>query len=776
MRPAILAYYGFCLLAVGCRRAAEPPAGAQETPTANSAQTGPTAGESAVRNPGPQAVSAVDYADITTDPPPGTRVPRSIQFTPDDTGLTFLDSSDGSLSQQLYSLNPKTGKRTQIVEPPDGGVKESNLSIEEQLRRERSRTRTLGIPRYTWSKEGSRILVPLSSGVYVQDGTAATLRQVIPVDDLPVLDPRFSRDGEHIAYVQDDELYVVPSGGGTPRQITRGARRTGRSHGLAEYIAQEEMGRHRGYWWSHDGKHLAFTEVDETHIPTYRIMHQGTKAVGPTAQEAHRYPFAGSQNATVRLGVVPSRGGPPRWMELGTNPPAYLARVDWLSDGRLAVQLQNREQSELQLMFFDTRTGKGTRVLTESSETWVNLHRLLWHLDKTAGEAAGGFVWGSERNGGFQHLYLYDRSGKLMRPLTTGEWKVTRIVSIDQSQGRVYFMGTKEGALERHLYSVDLTGDAIRRITTPAGTHQVVIDHGHKRYVDTHSSIDAPPRITLRSLADNRELAVIQTEPDPRLDRLKLRPPELVSIKTGDGETLHGAVYAPPSNFGRGPWPIVVSVYGGPHVQRVTDSWGMTVDLRAQHLRQRGFLVFKLDNRGSGNRGLAFEGRIKHNMGDIEVRDQAEGVRWLVDAGLGKPGGAAIYGWSYGGYVAAMAMARAAETFKVGVAGAPVTHWDGYDTHYTERYMGTPDNNPKGYERSSVMQHVQQMTGELLLVHGLIDENVHFRHTARLINALIAHDKDYELLLFPDSRHGPRKQEDRIYLERRIFEFIERHL
>ena len=242
---------------------------------------------------------------------------------------------------------------------------------------------------------------------------------------------------------------------------------------------------------------------------------------------------------------------------------------------------------------------------------------------------------------------------------------------------------------------------------------------------------------------------------DPRVEALGLTPPEPVEIESRDGETLYGALHRPPPEFGEGPHPCVVYVYGGPGPQVVSESWGMTCSMRVQHLRSRGYLVFMLDNRGSARRGLAFEGAIKGNMGDIEVRDQVDGVRWLVERGLADPERVGVYGWSYGGYMTLMCLSRAPEVFKMGVAGAPVVHWDGYDTHYTERYMGTPQSNPDGYRDSGVMAHIENLVGSLLIVHGLIDENVHFRHTARLVNSLIKARKRYELLLFPDERHMP---------------------
>jgi dipeptidyl-peptidase-4 len=255
-----------------------------------------------------------------------------------------------------------------------------------------------------------------------------------------------------------------------------------------------------------------------------------------------------------------------------------------------------------------------------------------------------------------------------------------------------------------------------------------------------------------------------------------LRPPQLATLQNRSGVSLYAAIFRPPEQFGPGPYPTIVQVYGGPHVQKVTNSWTLTINMRAQYLSSMGFLVFALDNRGSARRGLEFEAAILHNMGHLEVDDQVDGVRWLVSQQLADPQRVGIYGWSYGGYMAAMCLMRAPETFKVAVAGAPVSAWDGYDTHYTERYMGTPQSNPQGYWESSLLAHASGLKGKLMLVHGLIDENVHFRHTARLINALIEARKPYDLLLFPDERHMPRSLQDRIYLEELIRDYFLKNL
>ena len=720
---------------------------------------------------GQTSQSDIPIETVATYPLPGTVVPNKFAFSPDDRWLTYLFSAAGSLTQQLYAFDPETGQSRLVVDAKDLGDTEANLPLQEKLRRERLRQRGLGVTQYAWNRRTEQILIPLRGDLYIQDGVNGDLRKLVSSGGKPLQDAQFSPDGQWVAYVQDAELYVVPTEGGTPRQLTSGARGTGKTHGLAEYAAQEEMGRGHGYWWSPDSTLIAFTEVDETHIPVYRILHSGKDDVGETAQEDHRYPFAGQANARVQLGVVPVTGGEATWMQLGEEEDIYLARVNWLADGSLAAQLENREQSTLKLVRFEPETGNGLELLTETSNVWINLHNMFKPLKRNDTERGGGFIWASERTG-FCHLYLYDDQGQLIRSLTRGEWMVESIVGVDEHEQMVYFMGTKDSSLERHLYAIPFEGKEPRRITKQPGIHAVVLDRSQKRFVDTCQSIDAPPQVTLRSIADGAALCEIHTPDDPRIVALKLTPPELVHFENQDGTVLYGAIYRPPQRFGDGPFPTLIYVYGGPNHQMVSNSWSMTVTMRAQYLSSLGFLVFALDNHGSARRGLNFEGMIKHRLGYFEVRDQVEGVQWLVQQGLTDPARVGIFGWSYGGFMAAMCLLRAPETFKVAVAGAPVAAWDGYDTHYTERYMGTPQSNPEGYRESSVTHYAGQLKGKLLLIHGLIDENVHFRHTARLINALIRARKPYDLMLFPDERHMPRKLEDRVFMEERIRDYF----
>ncbi|MQL80957.1 hypothetical protein Taro_013410 [Colocasia esculenta] len=720
--------------------------------------------------------------EIVQHPLPGYVAPSSISFSPDDRLISYLFSPDSSLFRKVYAFDLASRRQELVFSPPvGGGLDESNLSAEEKLRRERSRERGLGVTRYEWRakpcSDKAAIMVPLPAGIYFQDVGCLGPELKLPATAAsPILDPHLSPDGSMLAYVKDDELHILNLSNGEPKQLTFGARGN----------AKEEMERKTGFWWSPDSKYIAFTEVDSSEVPLFRIMHQGKPSVGPDAQEDHAYPFAGTSNVKVQLGIVSISSGEITWMDLICGKHCdeeYLARVNWAPENALVVQVLNRYHSKLKLLKFDITTGQSEVIVVEEHDTWVNLHDCFTPLDKGANKFAGGFIWASDKTG-FRHLYLHDKYGTCLGPLTQGDWMVEQIAGVNETAGILYFTGTMDGPLEAHLYSVNLFVDWTiplqmpRRLTHGNGRHTIILDHQLKRFVDVHDSVNTPPRVLLCSLHDGSIIMTLyeQSLGVPRF-RKQLVPPEFIQISAGDGTTLYGALYKPDAErFGPPPYKTLISVYGGPSVQMVCDSWINTVDMRAQYLRNKGFLIWKLDNRGTARRGLKFESSVKYKFGYVDAEDQVTGVEWLVKQGLAKPGHVGIYGWSYGGYLSAMALARFPDTFSCAVSGAPVTSWDGYDTFYTEKYMGLPSENQESYQQSSIMHHVHNIKGRLLLVHGMIDENVHFRHTARLVNALIAAAKPYELLVFPDERHMPRRLKDRVYMEQRIWEFLERNL
>jgi dipeptidyl-peptidase-4 len=412
-------------------------------------------------------------------------------------------------------------------------------------------------------------------------------------------------------------------------------------------------------------------------------------------------------------------------------------------------------------------------ILVENQEPWINLHYDLRILEST-----GEFIWSSERSG-FRHLYLYGSDGKLIRQLTRGEWPAEATVELDEKGRHLYFVGWRSSPLERHLFCVSLEGGQPEHLTSEPGIHGVTIAPDFTSFVDVWDNREHPPSVTVRSLRSEPERVIHEAA----AIEADLPIPELHRFRTSDGVELHAAVYrphSPPPRAGEGQGgglaPVVVEVYGGPGPQMVNDSWAQTVDLRAQMLAQHGFVVLKVDNRGSARRGLAFEAPIARRMGQVEVRDQVEGVRWLGTLGFADISRVGIYGWSYGGYMSLMALATAPDVFKAGVVGAPVTFWEGYDSAYTEKYMGTPQDNAEGYRLASPLTHIDRLRGRLLVIHGMIDENVHFRHTARLMQALIDAGKPFESLLYPNERHMPRSEHDRVDMERRILEFFQRSL
>ncbi len=709
----------------------------------------------------------VDAAAVAKLPAPGTIAPGSFGFSTDGRTLTYLKPESTSLSRVLWKVDVASGEPRVIARPPGSGDTDANVSREEALRRERQRLRDTGITQVIRAKKADVAIIPVGGDLYVLKDSAGPLERLTE-DKSPEIDPQPSDDGTKAAFVRDDELFAIDLASKQETRLSQGSG-AGVTHAVAEFMAQEEMGRSTGFWWSPDGSKIAYQETDERSIPLYSIVHQG----GDYSVETHRYPFPGASNAKVKLGVVALATGRTDWLDLpDLAADGYLARVDWEGPGQLLVQVLSRDQESLKLIRVDLATGKASTLVEEQAETWVNLHNDLRTIEST-----GEIVWSSERSG-FRHLLLLDRDGKVVRDLTPGPGAVDAIESVDPKRREAWFSGWSESPLERHLYRVSLDGGPIAKLTSEPGTHRAVVAKDGEAVVDVFNSRTRPPVTRLLS----REGRVLKTLDDaaltdPRVDQLKLTPPELVKFTGREGTEFHGAYYAPRSKRLGAKAPLVVLLYGGPHVQYVSESWAMTADMNAQFLSGLGFAVWKMDNRGSARRGHAFESAIDRNMGSVEVRDQVDGVAFVakarpeVDASR-----VGVTGSSYGGYMTLRCLTEAPGVFQAGVSVAPVTDWDGYDTCYTERYMGTPASNPAGYKASSVLTAVDRLKGDLLIIHGMVDENVHFRHTARLVSALIAAGKPFRMLPLPEERHSSRKEEGRRYVAEQVAGFFEASL
>ena len=697
---------------------------------------------------------------------------RGARFSPDGKLVTYLQGSAESKDRlDLWAHDIATGRNALLVDSRSLVANEGTLSPEEEARRERQRTVALaGIIDYQFSADSRLLLIPIAGDLFLYDlkpPRAGPAVRRLTSTTAAETDARFSPRGRFVSFVREQNLYVIEVATGRETAVTReGAGLV--SFGMAEFIAQEEMDRDTGYWWSPDERMIALARVDESPVDELERFEIYAESVRVVRQ---RYPAAGRPNARVDLWVATLAGAEPSLRELpaAAAGEGYLARVAWFPDSRaLAVQRQTRDQKRLELLKVDTASGAARRLLEEQSDTWVELHDELTFLK---GQPA--FLWASYRSG-HKHLYLYDLDGKLLRPVTAGEWMVVgdsrerAIEGVDEARGLIYFSANRDTPIERHLYAVPLTGPSdtagiearIRRLTEGAGWHSVSMAADAQRWLDTWSTPDTPPSLTLRHTTGAAAKTLVANRLDadhPYAPYLAAhRTPEFGTLRAADGQVMHFTMLKPPGFDPAGRYPVIVEVYGGPGVQRVQRAWG---GYYRQYLAQQGFVVFMLDNRGSGNRGRAFETALYHRMGSIEIDDQVKGVDYLRSLPFVDPARIGVWGWSYGGYMALMAMVRAPEHFAAGVAGAPVTDWRLYDTHYTERYMGvpeagSPESNPEGYRDGNVMTHAAALKGPLLVMHGMADDNVLFTHSTALFKRLQDLGKPFEVMPYPGSKHA----------------------
>ncbi len=722
---------------------------------------------------------------LFSDPPLFGALPQSPQLAPDGVHVTYLrHAPDDRERLDLWRLNLETAQHEpwitgDAVLAALGDVAEA--TAEEKAERERRRQFARGITRYLFSPDGSRLLLPVEGAAVLVTLETGEMRRITPAGTRQT-DMGFSPDGASVSYVRggnlyrydlgrDEELPLTSDGGGPV------------SNGIADFIAQEEMHRFEGYWWSPDSQWLAYTRVDES--PVAESLRYEIEADSITVVP-QRYPYAGAVNADVRLLVRRVESRDVREIPYRVEQDDYLARVGWLG-GRLAVQRQSRDQQSLDLFAFDPETGDGARLLTETSPTWINLHDNLRPLEAGAsGDGPPPFLWTSERTG-CSHLYLYE--GGEGRALTTGESRVNGVLWADRERALV--TGWFETPTEQHLYEVLLDGSsAPRRLTRDPGWHEPVVDRHGLQVLDRFGSLAVPARLDLLTLtpgaADTAVLRVLseeRVEPEhpyfPFADAHVT--PQLGTLVAEDGQRLHYRLTAPAGTMPDGGFPVIVYVYGGPGVQRVRNEWA---PLLLQLLCQHGYGVLELDNRGSGNRGRRFEAPIHRRLGDAEVRDQVVGARFLAGLPWVNSRRIGVFGHSYGGYMTLMCLMQAPEVFKAGVAVAPVTEWPLYDTHYTERYLGTPQENPDGYRASSVLSHLDGLAeglaggpaSRLLIVHGMADDNVLFTHSTRLFRALQSRMLPFEMMTYPGAKHALQERDVSIHRFNLLLDFFGRHL
>ncbi|MHB8912891.1 MAG: S9 family peptidase [Lysobacter sp.] len=682
---------------------------------------------------------------------PGLVKPK---VAPDGSRVTFLRGKQRDRNRlDLWAYDIASGQTVLLVDADVVLPGVEMLSDEEKARRERQRTAALsGIVDYQWSPDAKSLLFPLGGELYLYElaKTGKDAARKLTHGEGFATDPKLSPKGGFVSFVRDRNLWVIDLASGKQIALTRdGGDVIG--NGIAEFVADEEMDRHTGYWWAPDDSAIAFARIDETPVPVqkrYEVYPDRTDVV------EQRYPAAGDKNVLVTLAVTsPKAGARPRWIDLGGNTDIYLARVDWRDPQHLTFQRQSRDQKTLDLIETDLATGQQRTLLTETSQTWVPLHNDLRFLKD------GRLLWNSERSG-FQHLYVIGADGTA-NALTAGEWPVDGVLAVDEVAGQVYFAAGKDSPLDTQVYRVPLAGGdkarAIERLSKEDGTHAATFARNASVFVDSWSSPATPPQLQLfrndgsliATLVDN-QLA------DPKHPYATFkdmhRPIEFGTLLAADGATpLHYSVIKPSGFDPKKKYPVVVNVYGGPAAQTVKRTWSPDFN---QYLAQHGYVVFSLDNRGTPRRGAAFGGTLYGQQGTVEVADQLQGVQWLKSQPWVDGQRIGVTGWSNGGYMTLMLLARASDAYACGVAGAPVTDWALYDTHYTERYMDLPAANVDGYRNARVLAHIDGLTSPLLLIHGMADDNVLFSNSTVLMSALQQRGQPFELMTYPGAKHG----------------------
>jgi dipeptidyl-peptidase-4 len=582
-------------------------------------------------------------------------------------------------------------------------------------------------------------------------------------------EPDFSPDSQFVSFVRDHDLYVVDIEKGIEKRLTQ----SGGSdllNGILDWVYQEEIygrGDFKGYWWSPDSSSIAYLQLDVSAVPGFTVTDHIPRYL---RKEITRYPKAGESNPVARLGVVASTGGRTKWLDLSRYKPEDLliVQVGWKDRGqKIVFQVQNRKQTWLDLNLGDPNGGGVHRILRETTIAWVNvLGEPYWLRD-------GTFLWQSERSG-WRHLYHYDSRGRLLRVVTKGEWEVRSLEGVNEENGWIYFAGTRRSPVGVDIYRVTLGSGTIKRLSQREGEHAVLFNKQLTHYVDTWSNLVTPTQVHLMDSTGQR-VRTIYNAPIERLHDLRLGRPELLQVPSRDGFMMEAILITPPDFNPSKRYPVLVHIYGGPHTQRVKNAWGGRTYLWHQMLAQKGYLIWICDNRSASGKGAQSTWPIYKNFGKLEHRDIEDGVNWLKAKPWVDSQRLGLWGWSFGGFMTAYSMTHS-DSFKIGIAGAPVTDWSLYDTIYTERYMDTPQANPEGYQSSSVIRAAKDLKGKLLLIHGNMDGNVHIQNTFSFVYELQKAGRQFELMVYPRSSHGVRDSSLVYHLRKMMTEYIEKNL
>jgi dipeptidyl-peptidase-4 len=679
------------------------------------------------------------------------------------------------LDDVTYLLARRTGSRVEYARVDvesgrtapfvDGDRMEAALAGLPGVTREEARL-VAGGGGLTFNPSRTAALVTISDDLHVYDIRTHTVTRLTTTPG-EELEAAFSPDGSRVAFVRGNDLFAVDLATRQERALTSdGGPQV--LNGRLDWLYQEEIygrGRFRAFWWSPDSTHLAFLRLDERPVPEYTVVDH--LPYRPRL-EVTDYPKAGDPNPLVTLGIAAAAAGETRWADLdayaGTD--ILIVNVGWTPDGRKVVhQIQDREQTWLDLNLADRADGTSRRLLRETTPAWVNENgNPIWLED-------GSFLWFSEQSG-FKHLYHVSGDGRDRRAVTKGNWDIRTLHGVDRVNRLVYFSAGARDHVSTDVYRIGLDGAGLTRLSTTAGTHRATFSPSFRYYVDEWSDIRTPPQLRLHE-ASGRERRVLSTSAPPALDDYRLSLPEFVQVPARDGAVLDAILIKPPDFDPTRRYPVYQFTYAGPGTAVVRNTWGGSQYLFHQLLAQQGFVIWMLDNRSASGRGVGAQWPIHGRLGELELQDLEDGVVWLKQQPYVDGSRLILSGWSYGGFMTAYALTHSA-SWSAGIAGAPVTDWRDYDTIYTERYMRLPAKNAEGYRRTAPRFAADRLQGRLLLLHGTMDDNVHVQNTLQFAYELQRANKPFEMMLYPRSRHGISDGRLNLHMRRLMLDFVMR--
>jgi dipeptidyl-peptidase 4 len=698
----------------------------------------------------------------------GGRGPENLAWSPDGAKLSFIQRDEKSEKADLWYVDSATGEKKVLV----SAEKLASLAPDAtkvKNERERERLTRYNVAAYLWAPDSKHLIFDSAGQLWLYDLGTATAVQFTSAPD-PSGDPKFSPDGNHLAYVRKHNLFVRPVGGKGEKQLTKDTA-DDLFNGDIDWVYAEELSVRSNYFWSPDSKQIVFLHMDETKVPVYPIT--DWMPTHPTVDN-EKYPKVGDPNPVVKLGVVDAEKGKVRWLSLTSDEEAYIPRFGWVNESVIWAEVLNRTEDKMDLYFVDAKTGKSRIVLTETTPgAWIDFD----HAEVRFLKPGSRFLWPSWRDGNM-HVYLYSfdkqnpmaAEAKLDRQLEQGDYEVLEIKSVDEATGAVFLAANKDDPRQQHLYSVQLDGSGFKALTSEEGLHFGDFSDDGKHYAHMFLGPRTSPQLSLCAVGGSCN-SVWQAHDETA--EYGLRAPKHLEFKADDGTVLYGRLLLPPETPASGKIPLIVNIYGGPAAQTVLKSPPDPFD---EIMARKGFAIFSVDNRGTPGRDRKFQTAIRHEFGAIELKDQLTALDQLLaqypQLDNDRVG---IWGWSNGGSMTLYAMTHS-DRFRAGVSVAPVTSQVNYDTIYTERYMGLLKDDKAGYEMSDATKTADKLHGALLLVHGTGDDNVHFQNSVQMIDALIKAGKQFRLMIYPGKTHSIAGADARIHLFTMIEDHWEREL